>query len=380
MVVVIGGGAIGLAVAWRISQSGASVTVIDPAPGLGASHAAGGMLAPVTEVHYGEERLLGLNLESSRRWPAFVNELEAASGLGCGYRTEGMLVVALDAGDRAMLSELADYQQRLGLSVQRLSGRECRRLEPLVVADVTAGLQVDADRSVDNRRLVAALLEACRRGGVRWVLDRAVAVESAAGRVDGVRLAGGDVVAADTVVLAAGVGTPGVAGVPHGEVPVRPVKGEIVRLRVPGRLAPLLTRTLRGVVVGQPVYLVPRADGEVVVGATASEEAQPTVTAGSVYRLLRDARALVPAVDELELVEAIARLRPGTPDNAPILGPTSLPGLVAATGHYRNGILLAPVTADVVAALVVEGTLLPVAEPFGPRRFQHMHTPQEVLL
>lgn len=377
MVVVIGGGAVGLAIAWRLSRRGAPVTLVDPAPGQGASHAAGGMLAPVSELHHGEERLLELNLESNRCWPAFVDELEKASGVECCYRTEGTMSVALDAGDRAALSDLADHQRRLGLAVQRLSGRECRRVESLLSPDVTAGLRVDEDKSVDNRRFVAALLEACRRGGVLLVLDRATAVTAAGGRVSGVRLTSGDVLAADTVVLAAGVATPDVAGVPTAEVPVRPVKGVILRLRVPAHLAPLLTRTVRGLVGGHPVYLVPRVEGELVVGATSSEQSDTIVSAGAVYRLLRDARAVVPAVDEFELVEAIARLRPGTPDNAPILGPTSLPGLVVATGHYRNGILLTPVTADAMVSLVLDGSLPPVAEPFGPHRFRR--TPQEVL-
>ena len=380
MVVVIGAGVIGLAVAWRAAARGAPVTLVDPDPGRGASHVAAGMLAPVTEVHYGEERLLALTLESSRRWPGFVRDLEASSGTTCGYRTEGTLAVAVDAADRASLADLADYQQGLGLTVQRLSGRECRRLEPLLAPDVSGGLLVEQDHSVDNRRLVAALLEACRRSGVRTVGERADAVETTAGRVCGVRLGTGEVLPADVVVLAAGVGSPLVAGVPTAEVPVRPVKGHVLRLAVPAHLAPLLTRTVRGTVGGEPVYLVPRAGGELVVGATSSEESDTVVTAGAVYRLLRDARKIVPAVDEVELREPVAGLRPGTPDNAPVLGETSLPGLVVAGGHYRNGVLLAPVTADALAGLVVDGSVPGVAEPFSPTRFTRSAParPQEV--
>ena len=378
-VVVVGGGVIGLAVAWRLSQRGLQVTVVDPDPTGGASHAAAGMLAPVTELHYGEETLLALNLESNRRWPEFAAELESASGLTCGYRREGTVAVALDAGDRAVLSELVAYQQSLGLSVELLTGRQVRALEPMLAPAVCAGTLVAHDRSVDNRRLRAALLATCLRSGVQLVREPALAVEVTAGQADGVRLGSGDVVTGDCVVVAAGVESASLGGIPAGAVPVRPVKGQILRLRVPDHLRPLPIHTVRATVVGKPVYLVPRADGELVIGATSEELGFDTsVTAGAVHRLLRDARAVVPAVDELELVETLARLRPCTPDNAPLIGETAVPGLVAATGHYRNGMLLTPVTADLIADLVTGGVTPSIAEPFSPRRFktaQHQEVP-----
>lgn len=368
-VVVVGGGVIGLAIAWRARSRGLAVTLVDPAPGSGASHAAAGMLAPVTEATYGEERLLALDLASAARYPSFVAELEAAGGSTVGLRTEGTLAVGLDSGDRAVLAELHGLQTRLGLAAELLTGRECRRLEPMLTPGVRAGLYVPGDHSVDNRRLAAALLAAAVRAGVEVVRERVAGVRVQRDVATGVELAGGAVLAAGTVVLAAGCWSGGVAGLPPGVLPpVRPVKGQILRLR--GR-TPFLTRTIRGVVSGTQVYLVPRADGEIVLGASVEEQGfDTTSTAGGVYELLRDAHALLPGITELELVECAAGLRPGSPDNAPLLGRTALDGLVLATGHHRNGILLTPVTADAIAELLVSGSLPDVARPFDPRRFE----------
>ncbi len=370
-VVVVGGGLAGLAVAWRSAQRGLRVILLDPAPGGGASHAAAGMLAPVTEVGYGEEPLLRLSLDSAARYPGFVAEVEQAAGQSVGYRQEGTLVVALDADDRVALGELYRFQRSLGLAVLELSGRDCRRHEPLLAPGVRGGLLVEGDHSVDNRRLCAALLVAAARGGVEVRRQRATGLaQGRDGRVVGVQVAGGELLSTGTVVLAAGCWSGDLAGLPPGSVPVRPVKGQILRLRVPPALRGALTRTVRGTVRGAKVYLVPRTDGEVVVGATMEEQGLDTrVTAGAVYELLRDAHELLPVVTELELVESLAGLRPGTPDNAPLLGPGPLPGLVLATGHHRNGVLLTPVTGDAIAGLLADGTLAQVAAPFTPGRF-----------
>jgi glycine oxidase len=370
-VVVVGGGLIGLAIAWRAAERGLSVTVVDPDPATGASRAAAGMLAPVTELHYGEEALLRLNIAAAGRYPSFVAELEERSGHEVGYRTEGTLAVALDADDRAALADLHAFQRRLGLSVEALTGRECRRLEPMLAPSVRGGLLVESDHSVDNRRLAAALLTAVSRCGVPVVRQPAAGVLVTDDRATGVRLGDGTMLAADVVVLAAGCWTGALGGLPDDVVPpVRPVKGQILRLRVPAALRPFLTHTARGTVRGSPVYLVPRSDGEVVVGATVEEQGFDTrVTAGAVYELLRDAHELVPGISELELAETRAGLRPGSPDNAPLIGPTALPGLVLASGHYRNGVLLAPITADAVTAVLVEGALPELVQPFSPDRF-----------
>jgi glycine oxidase len=369
--VVIGGGVIGLAIAWRAASGGLSVTVIDPSPGQGASWAAAGMLAPVSEVQYGENALLGLNLASAERYPSFVAELEQATDLDVGYRTCGTLAVAFDGDDKAVLDELQTFQLRLGLKSERLTGRECRRLEPMLAPSVRAGLLVHGDHQVDNRRFVAALLSATTGSGVEVVNQGAASVVVDHGRVEGVELADGSRLPAKTVVLAAGCWSAGIRGLPPDSVPpVRPVKGQILRLCGPYD-PPFLAHNLRCLVAGAHVYLVPRADGEVVVGATVEEQGfDATVTAGGVRQLLHDAWQVVPGVVELELVECRAGLRPGSPDNAPMLGPApGVEGLVVAAGHYRNGILLTPVTADAIAELLISGHSPEVIGPFTPARF-----------
>ncbi|GAA0649521.1 glycine oxidase ThiO [Streptomyces thermocarboxydovorans] len=370
-VLVIGGGVIGLVTAWRAAQRGLSVTVLDPEPGGGAAQVAAGMLAAVTELHYGEETLLGLNLASARRYPAFVAELAEATGHDPGYRRCGTLAVALDADDRAHLRELHALQQRSGLDSQWLSGRECRRLEPMLAPGVRGGLRVDGDHQIDPRRLAAALVTACERAGA--VLHRAWAerLVVTGGRAAGAVTADGTELSAGQVVLAAGSLSGRLAGVPEEVLPpVRPVKGQVLRLTMPGGHGPFLSRTVRAVVRGSQVYLVPRESGELVIGATSEELGwDTTVTAGGVYELLRDAHELVPGITELPLTETRAGLRPGSPDNAPLLGPTDLEGLLLATGHYRNGVLLTPVTGDVMAHVLTTGGLPEEARPFTPRRF-----------
>ncbi|MFZ6003091.1 MAG: glycine oxidase ThiO [Actinomycetota bacterium] len=369
-VAVVGGGVIGLACAWRLAQRGASVTVFDPAPGSGASHAAAGMLAPVTEVHHGEEPLLALNLASAQLWPAFAAELVDAAGIDIGHRTDGTLAVALDDDDLRSLKELRGFQESLHLPVTRLTSRECRTREPSLSPRVRGGVLAANDHQVDSRLAVQALLATVERSGVTLVREPVTALSIADHAVTGVDTPGGRH-ACGTVVVAAGSWSADIDGIPPAAMPpVRPVKGQILRLRFDPAAAPL-QGTIRGLAAGRSVYLVPRSHGELVVGATVEEVGfDTTVTAGAVHDLLRAAIDLVPAVAELKLVEATARLRPGTPDNAPLIGPTGLDGLVLATGHHRNGVLLAPVTAEVIASVVTTGTVPPVADRFDPGRFQ----------
>lgn len=371
-VVVVGAGVIGLSCAWALLRRGVAVTLVDPEPARGASYAAAGMLAPVTEAHVGEERLLALTLAGARAWPGFAAALEDATGLPSGYRAEGTLVVAHDADDRAVLKRLQQHQEAWGLDVTWLSSREARREEPMLAPDVVGALLVEGDHSVHNRQLLTAMLAAVERAGGSLLRRRVTAVTTdATGRASGVVLDDGGTIAAGTVVVAAGAWTSTLEGLPPGTLPpVRPVKGQILRLATTPDTGAVLRRTLRALVRGMGVYLVPRADGELAVGATTEERGfDPTVTAGGVWELLRDARAVLPVVTELRFVEAWAGLRPGTPDNAPAIGPTPVPGLVVATGHGRNGVLLAPVTGDAVAAHVVDGALPDVVRPFGPERF-----------
>ena len=376
-VVVVGGGAIGLASAWRLAQRGAAVTVVDPDPGGGASGVAAGMLAPVTEARMGEDALLRLNMASWSRWPSFAAEVEGAAGAGVGYRADGTLVAALDADDRVALDDLAARHRAMGLDVAPLRGREVRRLEPGLAPGIRAGFLAAGERSVDPPALVEALRRAATTAGVAHVaaaVER-IATAPSGGRVTGVVTAGAasPKIDAATVVLAAGCGSAGIPGLPAAvRPPVRPVKGEILTLRQPPG-APLVTHTVRGLVHGFSVYLVPRADGRLIVGATVQERGWDTrVTAGGAYELLRDALALVPGLDDAELAAVRAGLRPGTPDDLPLVGRAAAEGLVLATGHYRNGILLTPITAEAVAAAVVGEPLPPEVAACDPRRFEEV--------
>ncbi|WP_018658556.1 glycine oxidase ThiO [Actinomadura flavalba] len=368
-IVVIGAGIIGLATAWRTAARGAAVTLVDPDPCGGATAVAAGMLAPVGELAYGEEELLRLGLESRGRYPDFVAELEEQTGLNAGYHGAGLVQVAYDADDFAQLTELRTFQESLGIPVVALTGREARELEPMLAPGVRGGLFAADDGSVDPRLLAPALLAAAEKLGARVVRRRAAEVIVTGGRAAGVRLDDGTELSADRVLLAAGAWSGDVGGLPPGTLPpVRPVKGQVLRLRARG---PFLTRTVRGLVRGSHVYLVPRADGEIVVGATQEELGfDDRVTAGGLWELLRDARDLVPGVTELEFAEVRAGLRPGSPDNAPVMGAAEgVPGLVLATGHFRNGVLLAPVSADVLTAALLDGTVPDVGVPFLPSRF-----------
>lgn len=366
-VVVVGGGLIGTATAWRLAQGGLSVTLVGGERAAAASRVAAGMLAPVTETTFTERTLLALNQASSQRWPGFAVEVEEASGRPSGLRTTATISVASDADDGARLRTFADYLDRQGLQSERLTSRECRVHEPLLAPTVRSGLLVPTDWSCDNRLLHDALAVAAARAGVALVEGFAHRVDSTDGRVTGVTLADGTSVPAGRVVLANGAWAAQVGGVPP--VPVRPVKGQVLRLD-PGRF-PGPGLTVRAFSRGSEVYLVPRASGrEVVVGATVEEQGfDHRVTAGGVYELLRDARQTIPMSAEYALSETSVGWRPGTPDNAPILGGCELEGLTLATGHHRNGVLLTPVSADVTAAYVLTGTLDAVAAPFTLERF-----------
>lgn len=383
-VAVVGGGVIGLSAAWELAESGCTVDLFDEQLGLGASYAAAGMLAPVSEAAYDEEDLLAAGLESAQVWPHFAGRLARASGVDVGYRPTGSLLVGHDQDDARQLQRHAALLARHGLAAEPLTSRQTRALEPALSPRTTAGLHVPGDHSVDNRSLLRALIQAASRRGVRLHPhraavqcepdrpgdSRAVGVRAVGVRAVGVRAADDSIHRADVVLVAAGFGSASVAGLPaHVLPPVRPVKGQILRLA--GGTG-LLTRTVRALVAGVPVYLVPRASGEIVVGATSEDVGlDARVTAGATLELLRAAIAVVPDVAELEVTESMARFRPASPDNAPLVGSCGVDGLLVATGHYRGGVLLAPVTARAVVDLVHQRPLSFAVRALTPQRFAH---------
>ena len=367
-VAIVGAGVIGLSTAWALARAGLSVRLFDPTPGRGASWAAAGMLAPVNEASYGEEALVELLVAGAACWESFAPELTEATGLDADYRRSSTVTVGVDASDRAAIDEMAAFRRSIGLEANSLSASASRQLVPQLPPAIRGGAVVPGDHQVDNRRLVAALVEACTRAGVALVAERVDAVHLSGGAVSGVEVAG-DVTPAGAVVLCTGWETAAFGGVPAGVLPaVRPVKGHVVRLR--DRVdRPLLDRTVRGVVHGESCYLVPRRDGTLVVGATVEERGDDrSVQAGAVFALLERARALVPGIDELELEECVTGLRPGSPDNAPFIGWTDVARLAVAAGHYRNGILLAPITAAALRDLLTDEPMPDAVAPFDARR------------
>jgi glycine oxidase len=346
-VAVVGGGVIGLAVAWRCAQRGLAVTVYE-AEQPAAWQVAAGMLAPVSEAYFGEEQLTTLLVAAAGQWEEFAAELAPFGDVG--YATEGTLLVALTADDLAEAERLWTFQRSLGLPVERLTASRLRQREPALHPRVRGGAFALEDRQVDPRRLVPALRAAAAAAGVRFRPEPVTDLTT----LDG------------TVVVAAGCGSAALTG-----LPVRPVKGQVLRLRAPDNGLGF-RHVIRGFADGRRVYLVPRSDGEVVVGATEEERTDSAPTAGAALELLWAATDLVPELREYELVEVSVGHRPGTPDNAPLLGQLSTNegrAVIAATGHYRHGILLTPLTAAAISELVATGRPPEAIVPFGPERF-----------
>ena len=368
-VVVVGAGAVGLAVAWRAAQRGLRVTVIEraDAAGAGTSAVAAGMLAPISETIATELPLMRLGLASVDAYPAFVDELSDASGMDPGYLRCGTLLAARDGDEAEALGRELALRESLGLAVLRLRASEARQLEPALAPTLRLALEIPEDHAIDPRKLSAALAQAFQRVGGELRTSAEVAeILVSGGRVTGVRLTVGERVSAEHVVVAAGAWTEAVRGLPaEARVPIHPVKGQILRLHDPAGPG-LLTRVLR--MTGG--YLVPRGDGRYVLGATMEERGfDTTVTAGAVFELLRNAFELLPSVTELVIDELSAGLRPTTPDNAPAIGPGSLEGLHWAVGHYRHGMLLTPITAQLVAGALTGEQVDAVPDEFAPTRF-----------
>ena len=365
-VAVVGAGVIGLAVAWRAAQRGLKVIVLERGaePARETSSVAAGMLAPISEALATEVALMRLGLASVSAYPEFVEELHDATGMDTGYLRCGTLLAARDGDEAEALERELALRERFGLAVHRLRPSEARLREAALAPTLRLALEIPDDHAIDPRKLTAALADALTAAGGELRLGATVAsVETAGERATGARLADGERVAAEQVVVAAGPWSSSLDGVPAGAaVPVHPVKGQILRLHDPAGPG-LITRVVR--FTGG--YVVPRGDGRYVLGATMEERGfDTTVTAGGAFDLLRNAFELLPSVTELVIDELSAGLRPATPDNLPAIGPGAIRGLHWAVGHYRHGILLTPITAE----LVVGGlTGEPIPDEFAPTRF-----------
>jgi len=366
-IAIIGAGVVGLGIAWRLARR-AEVLVFDRGEaGKGASHAAAGMLAACWQAEPGEEALLALGRDSQARWPAFAAELTRASGIDVELRREGTLVLALTADDQAELAHHLEFQNKLGLPLEWLSAAATRAKEPHLAGKIAGAVFSPQDHQVDNRKVVAALRIAAESAGVKIHEHQPVKeISSQAGRVNGLVVEDGTHITADIVVLAAGAWSRGIAGLPPDRrPPVRPVKGQMLALCMEPA-APLLNHVLWA----PGAYLVPRRDGRLIVGATVEENGfDDTITAGGMLTLLGAAWRAIPAIEELPIDEIWVGHRPGSRDDAPILGRAPLQNLFYATGHHRNGILLAPVTADAMAELILDDVVDPAIAPFGLERF-----------
>lgn len=360
-VVIVGGGVMGCAAAYELATRGVAVTVLERSvPGAEASSAAAGILGAQVEAHH-PGPMTELGLASLKLYPALVKELERVSGVGLGFRRSGVLKVGFAASDVQQLARERAWQQRQGLPIAKLSGPELRKREPALSPELSGGLWFENDATLDPRSLLSGLRVAAEKSGARFqsgAFVKRVAEDN--GRAIGVELSDGSVVKGSHVVLAAGSWT---SLVSQSEAPrVVPARGQIVELR--SSVPPLSS-----IVFGPDCYVVPRADGRVLIGSTLEFVGyKREVTAAAVAKLLSAAIRLVPTLGDAELSSTWSSFRPYTSDELPLLGPSKTPGLIMMSGHYRNGILLAPISARIVAACVL-GQKPPVdLAPFSPDR------------
>lgn len=371
-IIIIGGGVIGLGIGWQLAKAGAAVTIHERGQaGRGASWAAGGMLGPIAEAHIDELDLLKLSNQSLARYPEWVDELETETEMPIGYRAEGTLIIGIEPDDTYQLQHAYTLYQDLGLNVEWLSGQEAREIEGALSSYVTAAIRCETDHQVDNRLMVQALQRAYQgRGGVLHQNSTVERIVIENGTATGVQTQDG-IQGADVCILAAGCWSAQINGLPDTIIPpVRPVKGQMLALQMHEDV--MIRNVIRTVKARypMPVYLVPRTDGRLIVGATTEELGFDTdLIVGGIYELLHGAFEAVPGIYKLPLIETWAGLRPGSSDNAPILGKTPVENLIYATGHYRNGILLTPITAYEISKLILTGETSETIAPFHLDRF-----------
>jgi glycine oxidase len=365
-VTIIGAGVIGLSIGVELLRRDVKVTLFDKGTaGRQASWQAGGMLAPDAEIGFEEPELYQFSRSSVNRFPEFVRKLEADSGLEVGFRTEGTLMVADDADSEARLRRIYDFQKEEGLGVRWISGREAREIEPFLAPRVSAAVVAPNDVQIDNQKLVLALIEAVRKlGGTileNTKIERIQPDEARPAVIDDA----GTSHETDLIILSAGAWSRQIEGIPaDARPPIRPVKGQMVELEMIRPFA------IEHVIRGPHCYVVPKASGRLLIGATAEEMGFDTqVTGGGVYKLLEGAWEILPGIYDLPLTATWAGLRPASRDHEPIVGYSSVPGLFVATGHFRHGIMHTPETAHIVAESIVNGETSAIPAPFSPLRF-----------
>lgn len=367
-IAVIGGGIAGLSVAFRLTKLGHNVTIYDPATATGASYAAAGMLAPASEVNFSEIPLLRLMQKSGEMWKSFASEIESISGLDIGYRTEGTLLVGFDQNDASEFKRICEFQREFGIEVTQLSRSQIRELEPNLNPSISFASLIKGDHQVDNRELLKALITSLDKFGVEIVNSLVVGIHMNTNNRYSFSLQNGKQLESDILILSPGAMIHTISGLPREiSTSIRPVKGQIIRVISKDRN--FLRHVLRAKVANQSVYLVPRNTGEIVIGATQEEVGfDDTAKVRPIAELLTNACRIVPAIGESHFEEQVVRYRPGSIDNAPIIGRYDNSNLYLSLGHFRHGILLSAALSHYLAQAIDSGKEPLEIMEFGPMR------------
>lgn len=365
-IAIIGGGVIGLSIGWQLARRGVEVTLFERnRVGKEASRVAAGMLAPYAEVGFEEIELMELGQESLRLYPRFLDELSEDASDIPQFDQCGTLMTGIDRDDTERLKRLYDFREELKLTVELITGTEAREREPLLSPKVVSAVWLPDDAQIDNRKLLKKLKAAFKKcGGVLKEESEVKKVRLSGGSVEGLSTNRSEF-QFDNVVLAAGSWSQQIEGIPrHMRPPIRPVKGQIITLEKTSDCP------LKGTVRSPRMYMVPKEDGTIRLGATTEEQGfDKTPTAGGQKELLEDGWEMIPSIFDLPLVETMAGLRPAARDHAPIIGETDIRGLYYATGHYRHGILMTPITVYTLVDEMMEGAKSELMYPFRPQRF-----------
>ena len=369
-VAIAGGGLVGGAIAFELARAGLRVGLFDKQePGKEASWASAGILSPAPESP-AMIALVPLGKASMDLYPVFVAAVEDISDTEVGYRAKGTVEVLTSRQAREEMSTIIALHHGLGLQAEPLSPDDARELEPCLRDDLEAGVLRPAEASVDNRLLTQGVLASAQNCGAE--IHAGVGVQSVwlEGETCKGLIAGGEKFSAKHTVISAGCFSAQIRGVEK-YAPVRPAKGQMISLICP-------EAKIERVLWGDDIYLVPRNDGRILAGATVEYKGfDKTLTAGGQRKLLSAAIELVPALENARMEETWAGLRPDSPDHLPILGPTDLPGLIVATGHFRSGVLLTPITAKLVREWITTGSVGADWERFSPLRFARTHKQNE---